>query len=453
MRMKIMVRQKKLNLEDRFKEDQMASFSFGDTANGANVFTPLGFATYHDQSHIIEILLQAGADKEDKFEIGGELYTPVEYAEKREKKKALKVLTTYKIKPPRAGSAAAAAAAASTPATAAATSASATPAKAEESARSAPVQAERTMILFPGQGAQKVGMGKGLESYSGVKEMISKAKEIMGFDLWDVCHNGPEERLNTTLISQPALYLVSLAALQKVKSDDKVREANTVVVCGLSLGEYTALAYAGVVSFEDGLRLVKARAEAMQKAADAAPSGMVSVLGVGMDVSKVEKLCEAATKSSGDKIVVANALCLGNTAVSGSIKACDEVVKLGEKYGATKVVKLAVAGAFHSDFMKPASEELNKTLQAIEFHSPQIPVVFNVDAQEETDGAKIKEKLLSQLVSPVLWEKSILYAINKFDISHAVEVGPGNVLTGIMRRVLKEYKGGKKKPTPKAVNV
>ncbi len=307
------------------------------------------------------------------------------------------------------------------------------------------------MLMFPGQGAQKIGMGKGLESIPRVKEMISKAKEIMGYDLWSVSLNGPESKLNSTLVSQPALYLVSLAALEKNKIDEPAREKNCVVTAGLSLGEYTALCYAGVVSFEDGLRLVKARAEAMQKAADANPSGMVSVLGLTMTADKVRELCEEAAKNTKESIVVSNALCMGNTAVSGSLKACDEVMRLGERFGATKTVKLAVAGAFHSEFMRSAYDDLKTVLDTIEFRAPTIPVVFNVDGTEETDPQKMKEKLLEQLIKPVLWEKSIVYALDKFELAHTVEVGPNNVLTGIMRRILKEYKGANK-PNPKATN-
>ena len=150
---------------------------------------------------------------------------------------------------------------------------------------------------------------------------------------------------------------------------------------------------------------------------------------------------------------MANVLCLGNTAVSGSSKACEEVVKLGEKFGATKTVKLAVSGAFHSEFMLPAAEDLKKTLDNITFKAPLIPVVNNVDGGIESDPAKIKEKLLQQLTHPVLWEKCILTALEDFDVAYTVECGPGNVLTGIMRRIMKEYKGGKRKPTPKAMNV
>ncbi len=213
--------------DERIRKPDIESFFFALIDS----FSLVGFATFHDQSHIIELLLQAGADKEDKFEVGGVKYTPIEFAEQKGKKKALKTLQTYKVKPPRA--AAASATASAEPAVVAVASASSA---APAAARSAPIAAERTLLVFPGQGAQKVGMGTGLDSIPRVKvclkiealyvvngmvfccqEMISKAKEILGYDVWDICLNGPEAKLNSTLVSQPALYLVSLAALEKVR--------------------------------------------------------------------------------------------------------------------------------------------------------------------------------------------------------------------------------------------
>lgn len=426
------------------------------------MFSPLGFAVHNDQSLIVEALLAAGADANAEFEVGGVKFTPVRYAEEKNKKRSLKTLQTFKPKTP-AAAAPTTSTPANPPATVAVTSTSATlpppPAAAVAASISipapnlnvAPAAADRTLLLFPGQGAQKVGMGKGLEAFPGVPEMIAKAKEILGFDLWDVCLNGPEERLNSTLVSQPALFLVSLAALQKLQREEPARVASCVATCGLSLGEYTALVFAGVISFEEGLRLVKARAEAMQAAADANRSGMVSVLGIA-DEAKVRELCEVAAKNTGSRCFVSNLLCAGNTAVSGAIPACDEVVRLGPQYGAIKVVKLNVAGAFHSDFMQMAYDKLAAVLEGIDFQKPRFPVILNVDAQEEVDPKRIKAKLLEQLVKPVLWEKSILAALQKFELAHAVEVGPGNALTGIMRRILKDYKGDKK-PTPKAMGV
>lgn len=191
---------------------------------------------------------------------------------------------------------------------------------------------ERTLLCFPGQGAQKVGMGKGLDAaFPEVKEMFAKAKDILGYDLLKLCTEGPEDKLNQTLVSQPALFVTSLAGLVKLRKEDPERLKGCVATCGLSLGEYTALAHAGVFSFEDGLRLVKARAEAMQAAAEATRGGMVSVLGTTMTAEKVFELAATAAKNTKSECYVSNVLCLGNTTISGSHEACDEVMKIGKQ--------------------------------------------------------------------------------------------------------------------------
>ena len=297
---------------------------------------------------------------------------------------------------------------------------------------------ERTMLCFPGQGAQKVGMGMGLDQqYPEVRDMFTKAAEVLGYDLLSICLKGPEEKLNSTLVSQPAIFVVSLAAVVKMRKEDPERAKNCVVTAGLSLGEYTALVFAGVLTFEDGLRLVKARAEAMQAAADAAKSGMVSVLGTNLSENKVYELAAAVSKSTNSRCTVANLLCPGNVVVSGSEEACEEVMKRAESFGATKAVRLNVAGAFHSEFMRPAYAALSEALQKVKFNPPRVPVLFNVDAEAESDPEKIRNKLLEQLVKPVLWERTMNAALRTHHLVHVIEVGPGNVLTGILRRILK----------------
>ncbi len=259
--------------------------------------------------------------------------------------------------------------------------------------------AERTLLVFPGQGAQKVGMGAGLDKqFPEAKELFDKAKSILGYDLLDICVNGPEEKLNSTLVSQPALFVVSMAALARLKKEDPERVKSCVVTAGLSLGEYTALVFAGVLSFEEGLKLVKIRAEAMQEAANAQPSGMVSVLGTSLTEAKVYELAATAAKNTNSPCSVSNVLCLGNIVISGSASACDEVVKLAESFGASKTVRLTVAGAFHSEFMRPAYAKLQEALKKVKFNPPRLPIVFNVDAEVESDPEKIKEKLAEQLV-------------------------------------------------------
>jgi [acyl-carrier-protein] S-malonyltransferase len=161
---------------------------------------------------------------------------------------------------------------------------------------------------------------------------------------------------------------------------------------------------------------------------------------------------EAACKESKSKCFVSNVLCLGNTTVSGSLEACDAVVRLAESFGATKAVKLNVAGAFHSEFMRPAYDSLKKILETVTFHEPRIPVVFNVDGEEETNAAKIKEKLLNQLVQPVLWEKSMNRCLKNYGLAHVIEVGPGNVLTGLMRRILRDIDLNPK-PKPSTLSI
>src|SRR5947209_851380 len=212
----------------------------------------------------------------------------------------------------------------------------------------------RIAFLFPGQGAQTVGMGKALrESVPAAAQLFDRASEVLGYDLADACANGPPERLNSTVVSQPALFVAGLAALESLKATDP----ETVKVCagtaGLSLGEYTALVFAGAMGFEDGLRVVRQRGEAMQAASDATPSGMVSVLGLNPD--EVEALC-AEARTSGF-IQVANLLCPGNVAVSGVRPAIEALEGIIATRGG-RPVRLAVAGAFHTEIRQPAEEKL-----------------------------------------------------------------------------------------------
>lgn len=204
-----------------------------------------------------------------------------------------------------------------------------------------------------------------------------------GYDLLDVCVNGPAERLNLTEVSQPAIYVASLAALEKMKSTPEGAAAvDEVDVCaGLSLGEYTALTFAGAISFEDGVKLVKLRGESMQAAADATPSGMASV--IGLDAEKVGEVCKAASEQTGgEPVQIANFLCTGNYAVSGSLPAIDKVAEIAKpQFKARLVVKLAVAGAFHTDYMQPAADALKAGLKDTPIFEPRIPVISNVNAE------------------------------------------------------------------------
>lgn len=291
-------------------------------------------------------------------------------------------------------------------------------------------------FLFSGQGAQAVGMGKSLcDSLEGAAQLFQRASDLLGYNLADVCFNGPAEKLNTTAVCQPAIYVTSLAALELFKAE----HSDIVEACegaaGLSLGEYTALAFADAFSFEDGLRLLQKRGEAMQKASDAVDSGMVSIL--GLETEKVEQICEEAC--GGDVLFPANYLCPGNIVVSGSKGACRRAAELAEAAGAMKVVPLTVAGAFHTSLMGSAADMLRDALESVEFKTPRVPVYSNVDAQFHTDPAEIRRILLNQLTSPVLWEASIRGMLDAgFDTFY--ESGPGRVLRGLMKRINRKIK-------------
>ena len=260
-----------------------------------------------------------------------------------------------------------------------------------------------TAFLFPGQGAQAVGMGQAVcQSCPAAGTLFDEAAAVLGYDLFAICSAGPAERLNATDVSQPAIYVASLAALESLKATDPAVVEACSAAAGLSLGEYTALAFAGALSFADGLRVVQARGRAMQAAADAHPGGMLSVIGI--DRGQVESVCEKAVNSG--VIRIANLLCPGNIAVSGDKTALAEAERLIVEQGG-RAVRLAVAGAFHTSLMKPADEQLAAALMTVEWRPPRIPVWSNVDAKPHTDPAEIRDLLVRQVVSPVLWEDTV----------------------------------------------
>lgn len=291
-------------------------------------------------------------------------------------------------------------------------------------------------FLFPGQGAQAVGMGSEAQSVPAAADLYKKANDILGFDLLDVCINGPKEKLDSTVLSQPAIYVTSLAAVEVLRARDGGQQIidSVDVTCGLSLGEYTALAFAGAFSFEDGLKLVKLRGEAMQDAADAAKSAMVSV--IGLDSEKVQLLCDAANEEvdEDNKVQIANFLCPGNYAVSGGVKGVEAVEAKAKSFKARMTVRLAVAGAFHTNFMEPAVSRLEATLAATEIRTPRIPVISNVDAQPHADPDTIKKILARQVTSPVLWETTVKTLLTK-GLKKSYELGPGKVIAGIFKRM------------------
>lgn len=290
-------------------------------------------------------------------------------------------------------------------------------------------------FLFPGQGAQSVGMAAELTAeVPAAKDLFDRAADLLGYDLLKLCIEGPAEQLDATVNSQPALYVASLAALEKLKRDDPTTIEACIATAGLSLGEYTALCFAGAISFEDGLKVVAERGAAMQDAAEASPSGMVSVL--GLEVPQVEELCE---QSRGDDVLqVANLLCPGNTVVSGSNAACERIAEAATAAGAMKVIPLAVAGAFHTPLMQPAVERLSKVLGEVELQTPRVPVVSNVDATAHNDPGEIRDLLVKQVVSPVRWEDSVRQLM-KGGVDKFYEIGPGRVLRGLLKRIERKF--------------
>ncbi len=286
-------------------------------------------------------------------------------------------------------------------------------------------------LLFPGQGSQTVGMGQKLyHTLPAAKKLFDEAADILGYRLIDVCAQGPADRLNSTVVSQPAIYVASLAALESLRGKEPGVEAECVAAAGLSLGEYTALVFAGAMSFADGLRLVHQRGAAMQAAADATPSAMVSVL--GLTTEKVEELC-AKARSAG-LVQIANLLCPSNIVVSGTRAACDLVERLAPEMGAMKTIRLAVAGAFHTDIMKPADQALAAALENVQLQPPRIPVWSNVDAQPHAVPGEIRGLLVRQVLQPVRWEKTLRNLLAQ-GIARFYEIGPGRVLAGLLKRI------------------
>lgn len=285
-------------------------------------------------------------------------------------------------------------------------------------------------FLFPGQGAQHVGMGRRIaERYPAARALYDQARDLLGYDLAKLCFEGPSEELDSTIISQPALFVTSLAALEMLRADKPDVVLSCEMTAGLSLGEYTALVFAGSMSFEDGLRVVQRRGEAMQEAADAAPSGMVSVL--MLDRPQVEEICEQARNAG--RIEIANYLCPGNIVLSGENAACERAAELAEQAGG-RAKPLAVAGAFHTDLMKPADVHLTEALAGIPLKKPEIPIVSNVDAAIHEDPDEIRELLVRQVVSPILWEDSVRLMLDE-GVDEFYEVGPGRVLKGLLKRI------------------
>lgn len=290
----------------------------------------------------------------------------------------------------------------------------------------------KTIFVFPGQGAQYVGMGKTLsEEFAPAKELLQKADDTLGFSLSKVMFEGPEEALKETANTQPALFVSSMMVFEALKSEGIPFD----FVAGHSLGEYSAICAAGGFSFEDGLKLVRLRGSLMAEAGKKNPGAMAAIIGV--DEVKIQELCDAV-KSKG-AVVPANFNCPGQIVVSGEVAAVNALV---ENCGAAgiRAVPLAVSGAFHSPLMQSAQAGLAEAIAKTDFKDLQKPLVANVTAEAVTSGEKIRDLLVRQLVSPVRWSQSMSYAIRELGVSSGVEVGVGRVLTGLERKIDRSVK-------------
>lgn len=284
-------------------------------------------------------------------------------------------------------------------------------------------------FVFPGQGAQFSGMGKDLyESNPLAKELFDKADEILGFSITKIMFEGTDEELRQTKVTQPAVFLHSV--ISALCMGDAFKPDMTA---GHSLGEFSALVAAGALSFEDGLRLVSARAQAMQKACEAAPSTMAAI--IALPDETIEQVCEEVS-SEGDIVVPANYNCPGQVVISGNINAVNAACEKLKAAGAKRALPLKVGGAFHSPLMQPAKDELEAAIQQTEFHTPKCPVYQNVDGAAHTEPAEIKQNLIAQLTSPVRWTKEVqtMIAAGATDFT---ECGPGKVLQGLVAKIAK----------------
>jgi [acyl-carrier-protein] S-malonyltransferase len=304
-----------------------------------------------------------------------------------------------------------------------------------------------TFILCPGQGAQHVGMGKAwFDHFPVAAQTFAAADQELGFPLSELCFSGPEEKLNRTDIAQAAIYTTSVACYQALVETEQVGQPDAAA--GLSLGEFTALHIAGAFSFVDGLRLVRLRGEAMQAAADAADSSMVAVTGE-VSEQQINELCERARGAG--VLVPANFNSPMQVVVSGSRDACERAVAVASEMG-FKATPLAVAGAFHSPIMQPAAEKLAAALEQVQWSAPSVPVISNVTAQphESDDISSIKQRLVEQLTFPVRWSQSMQYAASHRSDDRYVELAPGKVLTGLMKRIDRSIKVENYATPPKA---
>ena len=283
----------------------------------------------------------------------------------------------------------------------------------------------KTALLFAGQGAQAVGMGKDLaETFASARNWFDRANAALGYDLAGICFNGPEAELTKTENAQPGIFLVSWVCFELLK--EKVPDLKFEAAAGLSLGEFTALTAAGAMSFEDGLRVVRQRGKFMQEACDATRGGMAAI--IGLDETPTREVCAEAG------VTLANLNCPGQIVISGEVEGIAEAVELAKARGAKRAIPLPVAGAYHSPLMAGAQPKLRAELAKINVASPAVPVVSNVHALPHGTPSHLRERLVEQVTSPVLWEQSMRTLLAQ-GFTRFIELGPGTALSGFMKRI------------------
>ena len=283
----------------------------------------------------------------------------------------------------------------------------------------------KTALLFAGQGAQVVGMGKDLaEKYPAALALFDQANDVLGYDLTQICLEGPEDALTQTENAQPGIFLVSWVAFELLK--EQAPDLNFEATAGLSLGEFTALTAAGTMSFEDALKVVRQRGRFMQEACDATEGGMAAV--IGLDEATTREVCDTAD------VELANLNCPGQLVISGTTLGIEKACDWAKENGAKRALPLTVAGAYHSRLMESACPKLEAVLREVPLNLPNVPVISNVTAKSHATAGEILQRLVDQVTSPVLWEASIRHLMDE-GFTRFIELGPGTALTGFMRRI------------------